>query len=111
MKRFASVYSWQEYIINEPVLRIFQNFSGNQVNMEYSSQDLIDSDENKISKGTFQVELEENKVAVAHHILVTPAYLIEIEGRQNVSNFVKNISCIKFNVRRFTEETNDLPLS
>ena len=102
--------NWQDYISGQPVLKVFQDdfFSKNQVSLQDSPQDKFDSKENKISKGTFQVNLEEGKIAVAHHDLVTPAYLIEIEQKLSLSELVNDILYIKFNVYRFHEEGIDM---
>ena len=94
---------WQDYNNGDQVLNVFKANSPSltQVNLKDSSQDMFDSEENKISMGNFQVDVEDEKIAVAHHNLVTPAYLIEIEGKQSLSEFVNDILYVKFNVRRF----------
>ena len=49
------------------MFKIFQQKDGSRVSLEDSPQDESDSDESRASKGTFQVDPEEEKVAVAHH--------------------------------------------
>ena len=65
--------------------------SDKQVKFKQSVNLKLDSDENEIFSGTFQVVDDEKRIAVAHHDLVTLAYLIEIEVQQSAREFVKHI--------------------
>ena len=50
----------------------------------------------KIINGSFQI-VDQQKITLAHHDLVVPSYLIEIEEKTNVDDIVKEIlySCLK----------------
>ena len=50
--------------------------------------DLYDSYNRKIFNGSFQ-NVDQQKIVLAHHSLVVPSYLIEIEENTNVDDIVK----------------------
>ena len=99
---------FQDYLNMEPELNIFQGNFHSKKGLEVSSKDMFDSDNNKILEGTFQVSLDEVIIAVAHHKLVTPTYVIAIEVKKDVCRLVKDILYKKFDVHRFIEETNNM---
>ena len=58
--------------------------------------DVYDSHKRKLLKGSFQ-KIDQRDIILAHHSLVTPAYLIEIEKKTNVDNILHEIinGCLK----------------
>ena len=77
----------------EPVLKVFDTYSisDKQAKFKQTVNCKLDSDGNKILSGTFRVVNGEKRIAVAHHDLVTLAYLIEIETEQSERDLVKHI--------------------
>ena len=90
----------------EPVLKVYDGklYSDKQVELQDSSASKFDSDGNKILSGTFQVVSDEKKIAVAHHDLVTLAYLIEIEIKQSARELVKHILYGKLGETKFSKD-------
>ena len=101
--------SWKDYNKCEQKLKAFA--SGEQTEFQCSSNDLFDSGNNRISNGTFQVEYGKEKIAAAHHELVTPKYLIQVERKQTVRDFVKDVLYNKFDVPMFKSEKSTLNLN
>ena len=101
--------SWKDYNKCEQKLKVFA--SGEQTEFHCSSNDLFDSGNNRISNGTFQVEYGKEKIAAAHHELVTPKYLIQVERKQTVRDFVKDVLYNKFDVPMFKSEKSTLNLN
>ena len=55
--------------------------------IEESLSDVYDSQYRKILKGSYQ-NVDQKSIALAHHNLVVPAYLIEIEEKTDVCDIV-----------------------
>ena len=75
--------SFQDYLSSKPSVQIF----GLSRKNKNTAPDLFDSLNRKIMQGTFQTVLGQNTV-LAHHSLVVPAYLIEIEEKTSVDDVV-----------------------
>ena len=80
----------------DPVLKVFDanSLSDNQTKFKQSLNCKLDSNGNKILSGTFLVDDDEKRIAVAHHEQVTLAYLIEIE--KSTRELVKHVLNGKF---------------
>ena len=93
----------EEYCNNEPFVKMFRK----QVSFEDSPLDKLDRHGNKVLKGTFNANNKEEKVIVAHHDLVIPVYLIEIEVVQSLDLWVENILYNDLRVKKYhsKEET------
>ena len=74
---------------------------------EDSPQDTYDSQKNKVLKSTFYYDKKEEKIAVADHVLVTPAYLVEV--KENVQKFAQKVLYEIFMWHRFDKQTNNIP--
>ena len=72
------------------------SLTGKQFKIEESQLDLYDSYNRKLLEGSFQ-KVDQRILALAHHSLVVPAYLIEIEEKTNVDDIVHGIinGCLK----------------
>ena len=74
--------------------------------LDSTPQDLFYSDLKQTVKGTFDVMKQ--KIAVAHHELVAPAYLIEFEAKYDASEIVAHLLYKKFNVFNFKDVSSCL---
>ena len=84
------IKSCNEYIRNQPFLNVFDiHLNPVQVSTKETLLDQRDTNLNKIIGGTFHPQ--EKKIFQAHHSLVSPAYLIEVEVRQSLNTCVENI--------------------
>ena len=81
--------SFEDYLKNEPSVKMYSN-SLNKLSSKVgeSQKDLYDSYNRKIFNGSFQ-NVDQQKIVLAHHSLVVPSYLIEIEENTNVDDIVK----------------------
>ena len=89
--------SFENYLCNEPSVKVFNHgLKKPNLTEEYSS-DLFDSHNRKILKGSFQ-KPEPEKIALAHHDLVVPAYLFKVEEKTNVDDIINGLlySLLKF---------------
>ena len=66
----------------------------------------FDSNNNKILKGTFTVEKEEEIIVSSHHELVTPEYLVEIEVKKDLRDSVLDLLYSKFKIFHFISSTD-----
>ena len=76
--------TYEQYLCKEPCLRFFTGSF-----FEEPASDAFDSENRKILQGSFQKEKE--MIATAHHSLVVPAYLIEIEEKLSVKEIVHTV--------------------
>ena len=83
--RHRNVKSFENYLKREPTVKLLRR---RLTKIKESPLDLFDSRKRKILKGTFQNQ-EKLKNMLAHHDLVEPAFLIEIEEKTNVHDIVK----------------------
>ena len=69
---------------------------GKPLNTEESQLDVHDRYNRKLLKGSFQ-KVDKESIVLAHHRLVVPAYLIEIEEKTDADDIVDGIlySCLK----------------
>ena len=70
-------------------MEVFNKYK-ESANCEDSPQNKFDSRNRKILGGTFQADLK-LKIATAHHGLVVPVYLLEIEENQSVKQIVNKV--------------------
>ena len=98
--------SLDDYVCNEPVLKVFSG--GKLTSFKDSPQDTLDSQGNKIKEGTFKYDKLDEKIAVAHHDLVAPAYLIEVEVKRNVQELVKNVLYNILSVKMFSKQASTI---
>ena len=83
--------SFQEYLVKHPSVIFYNDESDELVNFEASPQDKYDSKNNKIPQGTFERHSEDAIIALAHHDLVTPAYLLEIESKPSLKEITEDV--------------------
>ena len=86
--------SFENYLCNEPSVKIF-NHKGTTSNWRVFIR--LVRHNRKILKGSFQ-KPEPEKIALAHHDLVVPAYLFEVEEKTNVDDIINGLlySLLKF---------------
>ena len=103
--------SSKEHIAYEPTLKVFDVRSGikNQVHFKNTQQDSFDSELNRIVHGTFSVPFEQIRSFVAHHELVTPAYLVEIKEEISTSRLAKHLLYDVFQVPHFDVNSGIFP--
>lgn len=95
--------SWQDY--NKGKKLKIESCHGEKIKkLKHSSNDLLDSDKNRIINGTLQADKFEGITAVAHHELVTPAYLIQLERKESAHDFAKNVLYNEFDVPMYKKE-------
>ena len=75
----------------DPVLQIFNERTTDVVNIDRNEKFRKDSNNNKIIKGTFRRIPCETNIFLAHYDLVIPTYLIEIEEKMNINNFIYDV--------------------
>ena len=89
--------TYEQYLKNSPCVKAFNDVAvklklGKKIaKLEKSFDDVFDSKERKISQGTFVRESLSNKIVLAHHSLVVPAYLLEIEEIFSLKSHVDQI--------------------
>ena len=99
----------EDYLNKEPTLRAFNSKTKKSVSLEDNDQSYIDDKYNITIQRTFQNV--KPKIFLAHHDLVTPAYLIEIEEQQNVKTLAKDLLYNpSVGVKKYTTEDNELPV-
>ena len=84
--------SYDDYLKMKPIVKVF-NHKRKLVEFEDTRQDKFDIRNGKILGGTFQKDFEQSKIALAHHDLVVPVYLIEVEEVTNVKEIVEQSVC------------------
>ena len=96
LRRYVKVRSNIEKYENEPPLYdvFYRKFS-------LPSNLKFDSKKNVIIKGTFTVKVEDEWMYISHHDLVTPAYLVEIEVKNDLHWIVKDLLYNTFDVCEF----------
>ena len=65
-----------------------------------SANAILDSNNDKILKGTFTVVRTKQITILSHHDLVTPAYFVEIEQNRDLCGIVRDVLYKKFNVSK-----------
>ena len=80
----------------------------NNHNILSSTNDVFDSNNDKIFKGRFTAAEEEEITVVAHHDLVTPAYLVEIEVESDLREIVTDVLYNKLKVYEFDKTDNTM---
>ena len=95
-KQYQNKISFENYLRNEPSLKMYSDSRIKFPKIEDSQKDLHDSYNRKIINGSFQ-NVDQQKIALAHHSLVVPAYLIEIEEKTYMDDIVYYIlyKCLK----------------
>ena len=90
----------------EPVLKVFDGnyFSDKRVEFKDPPSRKFDGDGNKVLSGTFQAGDEEKRIFVAHHDLVSLAYLIEVEITQTASELAQHILYGKLYQTKFSKD-------
>ena len=94
--------SYQEYLTSEPSLRVFEEFASEPVEFESSPTDKFDSKNNRILQGTFQKDPLRWKKALAHHDLVLPVYLVEVEESTSVREVVNHVLYDKLEFKQYS---------
>ena len=88
---FKNVISFEEYLQKKPVVQLWNACSMESGHFEDSSHSKYDSNNVEILQGTFERNYLNERIILAHHDLVVPAYLIEIEEKQSAEKTVKEI--------------------
>ena len=95
--------SFQDYLKNKPVINVFDGYSAKPANFEDSSQTVFDSRNNKILQGSFVKTHTNQKIVVAHHDIVTPVYLIEINEKRSAKEIASEILYWDLGIERFVD--------
>jgi len=96
------------YTENAPFFQMFEGLDETPTSFKSSPHDTFDNDKNKILEGTFHFTFGKEKIAVAHHDLVTPAYLVEFEVKEDTVEIVENILYSQLCVPRFINKLNSV---
>ena len=87
--------TYEEYLKKSPFVKTFDScwapFVGEKVTNSNSICDVFDSKNNKILQGTFEKRVYSKIIALAHHSLVAPAYLLEIEEIFSLKSLIDQI--------------------
>ena len=102
-KPYQNNTSFDDYLKNEPSVKIYKNSRNKSLKTGESQVDSYDSYNRKNFISLYQ-KIDQQKIALAHHSLVVPAYLIEIEEKTNVDDIIKTML---FNVLEIGIYTND----
>ena len=95
-RKFRGVEAYKQYEEKDPVLQMFNDRTAEVVTIDRNEKFITDSNKNKIMKGTFNMNSKDRNIVLAHHDLVIPAYLIEIEEEINVNKFIYDVLKIYF---------------
>ena len=90
-RQFRTNITFEDYQKNEQSVKMYNRSLDTPLRIEESSLDSFDSRNRKILKGSFQQEKKQKSIALAHHNLVVPAYLIEVEEEANLVDIVEHI--------------------
>ena len=96
--------TYEQYLKNSPFVKVFNNslvafLCGKVANLEDSFCDVFDSKDRKISQGTFVKDRVGQKIILAHHSLVVPAYLIEIEEKFSLKSLIDEVVYLNFDLK------------
>ena len=95
---------FQDYINQKPIVQTFNVLKYKQVKIkEDPIQTTYDSKNNKIIQGTFRICGESANVVLAHHDLVIPTYLIEIQDEKSIGAMADDILYEELKLKRFTK--------
>ena len=89
-KQYQNNTLFDDYLKNEPSVKIHKNGRNKFSKIGESQVDSHDSYDTKTFNGSYQ-KIDQQKIVLAHHQLVVPAFLIEIEEKTNVDDIVKTI--------------------
>ena len=98
--------SFKDYLCSKQSIKMFNDSLNEPLKIEECSLDLFDSHDRKVLEGSFQKGDQEN-IALAHHDLVIPAYLIEIEEKLHVEDLVNGILYSLSKVEGYAESFAD----
>ena len=101
---FKGRMSYDEYLTSNPEVQLYRGYTRKSVTFVDSIKDKFDSKNNKISGGTFLNDKENHIIGVAHHDLVTPVYLIEVEERFSLKEVAQKILYQHLRVCKYVEE-------
>ena len=102
---FDNPKSYKEYLNKKPVVQIFSAHTQISTRFEDSTSNKYDSSQVKILQGTFERDVEKEKIVLSHDTFVVPAYLIEIEEKQTVDQIVEEILYNDLKLERFTRNS------
>ena len=95
--------SFQEYLRNDSSIKMFNGSLKKPLKIEESLSDVYDSQYRKILKGSYQ-NVDQKSIALAHHNLVVPAYLIEIEEKTDVCDIVDETLYSVLKIKKITQK-------
>ena len=105
--RINEINTFQDYLSKTPVVQVFKSHTYRQTTFENSLEDKFDSSNNRILQGTFQQENDsEETIVSAHHSLVVPVYLLEIEETSSVKEIANYMLYANLNVEKFILESD-----
>ena len=96
--------SFEEYLQKKPVVQIFDALTRKPASFEDSATNKHDSNNLKILQGTFQRGYENEKIALAHHDLVVPTYLIEFEEKESAKEMAEEALFRNLNLEKYTQD-------
>ena len=109
-KPYQNNTSFEDYLKNEPSVKMY-SYSLNKLSSKVgeSHKALYDSYNRNIFNGSFQ-NIDQQKIALAHHHLVVPAYLIEIEKKIDIDYIVNEIlfDCLNIECCIENDSVNDM---
>ena len=85
--KFRPTISYKKYLDNKPIVKVFSEY---KKSFTFGELPQIDGRNGNILQGTFQLgKLEKEKIILAHHDLIVPSYLIEIEEETSVEEILE----------------------
>ena len=95
--------SYEDYLIKDASVQLFKGYT-KSATLKESENDKFDSKNNKILQGTFMNKDEKCIIGLAHHDLVTPVYLIEVEDKLSLEDITQKILYEHLDVDNYVEE-------
>ena len=103
-KKSKKEIPYQEYLTSKPSVQVFEEFASEPIEFENSPSDKLDSNDNRILQGTFQKDPSKWKKALAHHELVVPVYLVEVEDYVSAREIVNYVLYDKLELQQYSFE-------
>ena len=101
---FKEPIPYKDYLIQDPSVQLYRGYTRKSVTFVDSENDKFYGKDKKISRETLVNDYGNCIIGVAHHDLVTPVYLIEIEEKLSLEEIVQEITYEYFDVFQYVEE-------
>ena len=106
-RRCEGENSFQDYLDNEPTMLTFNALSSKEIYLKVDRLNgKYDSKKNIIMDGTFVGRCSEANIALAHHDLVVPGYLIVIQESVSLKTTVEDLFCRVLDGKISTRQIN-----